>query len=110
MVAVGRPPEAKASAAVALVRAHRRLDQLDAARPSTHPYSSSAVPVPVHPSDKRGVLILKECGHVRTQRRGGDDNKTLSQCGFHPGDFLDVAVLSPPTANAPAATASLTSM
>ena len=57
-------------------------------------------------ADKRGVLILKECGYVRTHRRGNDDNKTLSECGFHPGDFLDIAVGgSAASAAAPAAAA-----
>uniref|UniRef100_A0A7S3F0A2 Histone deacetylase complex subunit SAP18 n=1 Tax=Haptolina ericina TaxID=156174 RepID=A0A7S3F0A2_9EUKA len=42
--------------------------------------------------DKRGKLVLKECGIVKTRRRSADDDKTLNSVGFQAGDYLDVAV------------------
>ena len=44
--------------------------------------------------DKRGKLVVKECGYTKTRRRSLDDDKTLSGVGFQAGDFLDVAVIS----------------
>lgn len=43
--------------------------------------------------DKRGALVLKEVGSVHALRRGPDDEKTLRQLHFQPGDYLDVAVI-----------------
>lgn len=43
--------------------------------------------------DKRGVLVLKEVGSTHALRRGSDDDKTLADLKFQPGDYVDVAVI-----------------
>ncbi|KAL3916230.1 MAG: hypothetical protein SGPRY_006911 [Prymnesium sp.] len=57
---------------------------------TVYPGLSSTGALAMH---KRGDLVIKDCGKVRTRRRGADDSKTLEQVGFQPGDFLDIAVL-----------------
>lgn len=54
--------------------------------------------------DGRGEPTVREVGSAHSVKRGADDAKTLAELSFHPGDFLDVAILpasagaAPPTA------------
>ncbi|KAL0582477.1 hypothetical protein ABG067_007653 [Albugo candida] len=46
-------------------------------------------------SDHRGRYIMRKAGWVYTNRRKSiEEDKTLAQIGFQPGDFLDIALLS----------------
>lgn len=41
----------------------------------------------------RGRMMMREIGAVEPHRKGKEDEKTLDECHFEGGDFLDVAIL-----------------
>ncbi|KAF1760689.1 hypothetical protein GCK72_008938 [Caenorhabditis remanei] len=49
----------------------------------------------VQPDRNSPRYILREIGNTMNGQRGIDDNKTLQQCKFEVGDFIDVAITMP---------------
>eukprot|EP00126_Sphaerothecum_destruens_P012559 Sdes_comp21521_c0_seq1m20137 len=45
--------------------------------------------------DIRGRYLFREIGSTVNGKRGDDDHKTLDECGFHIGDFIEVAIFLP---------------
>jgi histone deacetylase complex subunit SAP18 len=54
--------------------------------------------------DGRGEPTVREVGSAHSVKRGADDAKTLAELSFHPGDFLDVAIIPASADNAQPAT------
>lgn len=40
----------------------------------------------------RGRMVLREMGTCYSRQKGKDDERTLGELRFEPGDFLDVAI------------------
>ncbi|PAV86722.1 hypothetical protein WR25_18086 [Diploscapter pachys] len=49
----------------------------------------------VYPDKQSGRYVLREIGNTTNGQRGMDDSKTLQQCKFEIGDYIDVAVSMP---------------
>ncbi|XP_066966516.1 histone deacetylase complex subunit SAP18 [Macrobrachium rosenbergii] len=49
----------------------------------------------VVPELSKPLPRMRDLGTIVVGQKGFDDNKTLSQCGFTIGDFLDIAIISP---------------
>ncbi|CAO4371336.1 Protein CBG20155 [Caenorhabditis briggsae] len=49
----------------------------------------------VSPDRSSPRYLLREIGSTQNGQRGLDDSKTLQQCKFEPGDFIDVAIINP---------------
>ncbi|XP_076308591.1 histone deacetylase complex subunit SAP18-like [Tachypleus tridentatus] len=63
----------------------------DARRKGT--YFDFALVIPDH----RGIgCRMTDIGSTCSGQKGVDDNKTLSQCRFQIGDFMDIAISPPP--------------
>jgi hypothetical protein len=42
--------------------------------------------------DRNGNHVMREIGRINASHSGPDDAKTLSQCKFQTGDYLDIAI------------------
>jgi len=55
----------------------------------------------VYPDPRSNTYRLRDIGSTQSGIRGVDDNKTLHQCKFEIGDYIDVAISLPGANRAP---------